>query len=109
FRATSKKIICSSLGESAGEAAIFLLREVMRRDPFEVLWENPRAFYEEIVKVFGEGAKVLINVLIENINREYGLTMRPEHFLELMREGDRKALEEIRSFIRMVAKASKEA
>lgn len=109
FRETSRKIICSSLGESAGEAAIFLLKEALRRDPFEVLWENPREFYEEMVRVFGEGAKVLINVLIISIDREYGLSMRPERFLELMREGNQRALEEIRSFMRMVAEARKEA
>lgn len=103
FRETSRRIFCSSLGESAGEAVIFLLKEAMKSDPFVALWENPKIFYNEMVKVFGEGAKILINLLITTVNQECGLNMDPKHFLDLMCEGSQKSLDEIRSFIRRVA------
>lgn len=105
FRWAFRRIVCSSLGESAGEAVIFFIKETLRRDPIEVLWENPRAVYDEMVRLFGEGTKILISILILNINREYGLSMDPEYFLELMYNGGQSAINEIRSFIESVAKA----
>ncbi|MEM2384833.1 MAG: hypothetical protein QXL74_06025 [Candidatus Bathyarchaeia archaeon] len=109
FRETSRKIICSSLGESAGEAVLFFLREALKCDPFEVLWEDPRAVYYEMMRVLGEGAKVLINLLVTNINRERGLNMSPDHFLELMRNGDQRSVEELRLFLRKMAEVHGEA
>lgn len=105
FRDVFRRIIYSSLGRSAGEAVMLLLREIIRRDPIEVLWENPKAVYDEMVKIFGEGTKVLISILVSNINKEYGLNMSPERFLELMRDGSQNAVEEMRSLIESVAKA----
>lgn len=107
FREVFRRIVCSSLGESAGEAVIFFIKETLRRDPIEALWENPRAVYDEMVRLFGEGTKILIGILVSNINRECGLSMNPEYFLELMRNGSQSAIDEIRSFIESVAKAQR--
>ncbi|MEM2151408.1 MAG: hypothetical protein QXG68_07810 [Candidatus Bathyarchaeia archaeon] len=109
FRETLRKMICSSLGESAGEAVLFFLREALKRDPFEVLWEDPRAVYYEMTKVLGEGAKVLINLLVTNINRECGLNISPDHFLKLMRNGNQRSVEELRLFLRKMAEVHREA
>lgn len=104
FCTLSRRIIYSMLGESAGKAILFFLQEALRRDPFEVLWENPKAFYDEMSRIFGEGTKVLINILLTNIDRECGLSMNPEHFIEIVQSSNQGSLEEIRSFIRDVAK-----
>lgn len=107
FRMVSRRVLCSSLGFSSGKAILFFLKEALGRDPFEVLWENPKAFYDEIVKVFGDGAKILISILVENINLECGLSMSPEHFIEIIQSENQSSLEEIRSFIRMVAESGR--
>lgn len=97
------RAIHSSLGESAGEAVLFFLRRDLGRDPFEVFWEDPKTFYHTMEKIFGAGTKILINLLIAGINRESGLNINPEHFLELMRSGDQSSSDEIRSFLKRVA------
>lgn len=107
FRETFRRIVCSSLGESAGEAVIFLIKEALRRDPIEALWDNPSVVYNEMVRLFGEGTKILISILASNINRECGLSVNPEYLLELMRNGSRSAIDEIRSFIESVVKAQR--
>lgn len=89
----------SSLGEAAGEAILFLLRRELKRDPFEVFWENPKAFYRGIERVLGVGAKILIKLLISRINSELGLSMSPERFLKLMQSDNKSSIEEVRSFI----------
>ncbi|MEM2152330.1 MAG: hypothetical protein QW241_04330, partial [Candidatus Bathyarchaeia archaeon] len=55
FRMICREVLHSSLGESAGEAVLFFLRRGLGRDPFEVFWEDPGAFYRELERVFGVG------------------------------------------------------
>lgn len=103
FREVCKQILCSSLSESACEAALFFLRRGLGRDPFEVFWDNPGVFYRELEKVFGVGARVLIRLLVSRINNEFSLNMNPQRFLELMQRGDQQSIDEIRSFIAKVS------
>ncbi|MEM3744951.1 MAG: hypothetical protein QW323_00470, partial [Candidatus Bathyarchaeia archaeon] len=101
-----RQSIYSLLGESAGKALLFFLEKDFGRDPFEVLWESPRTLYSGIEKILGAGTKILINILVDGINKESNLNMSPELFLELMRNGDQRSTEEIRLFLRKVAESS---
>lgn len=100
-----KRALYSSLGETAGEAVLFFLRREMNRDPFEMLWENPGAFYRVMESIFGAGTKVLVAMLITKVNQEYGLSISSERFLDLMRRGDRESIDEIRSYIKRIAES----
>ncbi|MCX8170733.1 MAG: hypothetical protein N3E47_01995 [Candidatus Bathyarchaeota archaeon] len=107
FRNVCRRALHSGLGESAGEAVLFFLHRGLGRDPFNALWEDPKSVYYEMEKIFGVGAKILINLLIAGVNKEYGLNMNHERLLELMRCGDQMSIEEIRSFMRKIAEAHK--
>ncbi|MEM4982869.1 MAG: hypothetical protein QXK73_04685 [Candidatus Bathyarchaeia archaeon] len=104
LRSIFKKTLHSTLGGSASEAVLFFLKKGLSRDPFDVFWEDPRAFYRGMERVFGVGAEVLIKLLVSRINSEFGLNISPGHFLDLMRNGDQSSIEEIRSLIKKVAK-----
>jgi hypothetical protein len=103
FRRVSNKILCASLGESAGKAILFFLHAELGRDPSEMFWEDPKAAYQSMEKVLGIGTKALISILITRINQEYELTMDPKHFLNLMCDGSQGSVEEIRVFLRKIA------
>ncbi|MEM1673346.1 MAG: hypothetical protein QXI56_00540 [Candidatus Bathyarchaeia archaeon] len=98
-----KRVFNSLLGESVCEASLFFLYRRLGRDPFEVLWDDPKTFYRELERIFKVGAKVLIKLLVSRINSEFGLNMDPEHFLELMQRGDQISVEKIRLFLKRVA------
>ncbi|MEM3479840.1 MAG: hypothetical protein QXV74_07360 [Candidatus Bathyarchaeia archaeon] len=70
-----------------------------------MFWEDPGAFYRELERVFGVGAKVLIKLLVSRINSEFGLNMSSERFVELMQRGDESSVEEIRSFLTKIAES----
>lgn len=108
FREVCKRIICSSLGESAGEALLFLLQDALKCDPFSVLWNDPKSFYRSLEGVLGAGSRVLINILVAGLNREYNLDVDSEHLVKLMLSGDRGSAEEIRFFIRKVVTSCEE-
>ncbi|MGP3702811.1 MAG: hypothetical protein ACKD6N_03430 [Candidatus Bathyarchaeota archaeon] len=103
FREIFRKIVYSSLGESAGEVLMFFLQKDLGRDPFNIFWENPEAFYYTIKKVFGVGAEVLINLLVGEINKGCGLNINQEHFLELICSGSQGCVEELHNFLKKVA------
>lgn len=105
FRNVFRRVISSCLGGSVVEAVLFLLRERLRRDPFEVLWDDPKAFYSEMFRVFGDGAKVLVSVLVVGINNKYGLREDPSRLLEVMRSGQGSP-DYVRSFMRRVAEVA---
>jgi len=105
FRDFFRKTLCSSLGESAGKAVLLLMQKRLGRDFFEVFWEDPKAAYCEMERIFGVGANVLISLLAAGIEREYNLKMSPEHLLNLMRSGDHRSREEMRSFLRKMAES----
>ncbi|MEM2718723.1 MAG: hypothetical protein QXJ13_05735 [Candidatus Bathyarchaeia archaeon] len=57
FREVCRQILYSLLGESASEAALFFLRKGLGRDPFEVFWEDPGAFYRALEGFLGLALK----------------------------------------------------
>lgn len=107
FSEVSKEVFYSSLGEATTEAILFLLNRMLSRDPFEVLWREPKTFYREMEKVLGSGVKVLFTLLVSKINSRFGLNIDGERFLELMQSCDQKSIEELRSFIKKIAELYK--
>lgn len=99
------EILRSSLGRAASEVILFLLRRELGRDPFEVLWENPKTFYRGMEKILGIGAEVLIKLLVSRINSELGLSMSAERFLELVQSSNKSSVEEIRSFLAKISES----
>lgn len=105
FYGLLKRILCSSLGESAGRAVLLLITKNLQQDLSRALWENPKNVYDELFKIFGEGTKVLMNIIVSSINQECKLNIKPERFMELMRSENRDAVEELRSIMRLIAKS----
>jgi hypothetical protein len=62
LRRAFNEILGDSLGVSAKDAVVFHLRMRLGRDPFKVLWENLVAFYTELERIFGGGAKFLVKL-----------------------------------------------
>ncbi|MEM3715635.1 MAG: hypothetical protein QW145_00555 [Candidatus Bathyarchaeia archaeon] len=91
FHETCRRIIYSSLSESAGKAALLFMQRIWGaihlmlfgriREEFTALWR----------RFLGEGMKVLVHILVAGIDRERGLNISPERFLELMCSGNQDA------------------
>lgn len=107
FRGFFRGVLVSSLGESAAEALLSILRRGLGREPSELFWEDPKAFYSGLERVLGMGAKVLIDLFVSAINHEGNLNIKSENFLKLIRNGSPKSIEEIRLIIRGLAEGKK--
>ncbi|MEM4701287.1 MAG: hypothetical protein QXZ51_03980 [Candidatus Bathyarchaeia archaeon] len=98
-------VVSVSLSESAAETIIFVLRSRLGGDPFEVLWERPRAVYEELKRVFGDGTDVLIGLWVKAFKRRAETDVDPEKFLQLLQQGSSESVKEIRQMLRELATA----
>lgn len=94
LRKTFEEAIDNSLGVSAKEAIIFHLRKRLGGDPFQVLWENPAAFYKELEKIFGSGAIFLIKLFVDGLNKKFNSKHSPETFLKFLTANDKRLLAE---------------
>lgn len=105
FRNIFRKILYSSLGESAGEALLFILRMELGRDLVEAFWEDPRVVYQTMEKILGIGTKVLIDILVTRIRQDYGLNIESEYVLDLMRRGDQSSTRGMRFLLRKIVES----
>lgn len=104
LRELFRKILHSLLGESAGEAVLLLLEKNLQQDLGRTLWEDPGRIYHELFKIFGEGTKVLISIMISRINQEFKLNVESEKIMKLMCSKDQSSAEELRSIMRLIVK-----
>lgn len=105
LRSMFTDVVSMSLCESAGETIIFVLRNRLRGDPFEVFWERPKAVYEELKRIFGDGTDVLINLWIRAFRQKVEVNVDPEKFMRLFKNSDPKCVEEIRRMLRKLVTA----
>jgi hypothetical protein len=94
LRRAFEETINDSLGVSVKEAIVFHLRMRFGRDPFKVLWENPVAFYTELEMIFGGGAKFLVKLFVDGVNKKFNLKHSPETFLRFLTANDKGLLAE---------------
>lgn len=109
FYEVFRRLLYSLLGESVGEAVLTLVKKSIQQDITKAFWENPRRVYDELFKIFGEGTKVLISIIVSRINQECGLDIKPEKLITLMCSGDQGNVNEIHSIMMLIAKSYKKS
>ncbi|MEM2319169.1 MAG: hypothetical protein QXG11_01395 [Candidatus Bathyarchaeia archaeon] len=92
-------VVSMSLCESAGETIIFVLRSKLGEDPFEVFWERPKAVYEELKGIFGDGTNILINLWVKAFKQRAEANVDPEKFLHFLQRGDYESIQEVRRML----------
>ncbi|MEM3704280.1 MAG: hypothetical protein QXX79_07695 [Candidatus Bathyarchaeia archaeon] len=98
-------VVSTSLCESAGESIVFVLRNKLGGDPFEALWEHPKAVYDELKKIFGDGTNVLINLWVKAFKKRVETNVDPEEFLRFLQRDDPESVEEVRRMLKELATA----
>lgn len=88
FRQVFEEMVENALGTSVKEVTIYYIRKKLGADPFKVFYENPTAFYKELQAIFSEGAKLIIKLLAEEINRRQGVGLPAETFLKYVTTED---------------------
>jgi len=87
-------VIRSLLGESGSKVLEFHMTRILKADPYDVLYDDPKAFCDGLRIFLGSGADALLKVLAKNIVKEYSLKgVNPEELLRLMEDRRRESRE----------------
>ncbi len=73
----------SSLGSTFHIIISFHLRNKFGKDPYEVLIEDPKCFYNGLKEVLGEGAEAVINLVGAFLTIKYDVDCTAEEFTNL--------------------------
>jgi len=97
-------VIRSLLGENGSKVFEFHMSRILKADPYDVLYDDPKAFCDGLRIFLGSGADALLKVLAKNIVKEYSLKgVDPEEFLKLMEDRRKDSRDR---FINLLVKAA---
>ena len=103
LREVFREVISSSMSSFVYEMIKLSLEKRLGSDPFEALWSNPKAFYNALHGFFGSGTDVFLKVLIDGINRKYGLNLSGDEFANLIRSDNKESIAKCRNLLKKIS------
>ncbi len=89
---TVQKVIEEATIEAMGSTfhtiISFHLQRKFGKDPYEVLIDEPRTFYDGLEGVLGTGADAVISLVGTFLTKQYGANCTPEELITLFIKGD---------------------
>lgn len=76
----------SSLGSTFNIIISFHLKQKFSKDPYNVLLDNPKMFYDGLKEVLGEGAEAVIKLVGNYLILKYNVDCTAEQFVELFKK-----------------------
>jgi len=84
FKESVKKV----LGEDGSRALEFHMKRVLKKDPYDILCEDPRRFYEGLRPFFGNNATAFLKIVVATLMKDHGVSnLDAETVVRLMVEG----------------------
>jgi hypothetical protein len=110
---TVRKIFSEATTESMGstfQALIisFHLKQKFGKDPYEVLIDDPKAFYNGLTEIVGAGADTVLSLVGTFLSKRYGVNRSAEEFLALFTSGDSQSKHELKELFRRIADQGRE-
>ncbi len=78
----------ASLGTTFHMIISFHLQKKFGKDPYEILIDEPRTFYDGLEEVLGTGADAVISLVGTFLIKQYGANCTPEELITLLIKGD---------------------
>jgi len=87
------------LGPSFHVVIMFHLKRQLNHDPYEVLWEDPYAFYAKLRELFGYGAETIVRLVGKKLAEKYAINFAPEELQKLMTDKDESSKNKLRKIL----------
>jgi len=110
---TVQKIFSEATTEAMGstfQALIisFHLKQKFGKDPYEVLIDDPKAFYNGLTEISGTGADTVLSLVGTLLSKRYGVSRSAEEFLALFTRSDSQSKHELKEIFRRIADQPRE-
>ena len=87
----------------------FHLKQKFGKDPYEVLIDDPRAFFNGLEEVLGPGAEAVISLIGTFLVIKYNVDCTAKEFVKLVTKGDEPSKCILKKILTDVGHSSKEA
>lgn len=109
----AQKIFSEATTEAIGstfQAIIlsFQLKQKFGKDPYEVLIDDPEAFYNGLTEISGAGADTVLSLVGTFLSKRYGVNRSAEEFLVLFTRSDSQSKHELKEIFRRIADQGRE-
>ena len=110
---TVQKIFSEATTESMGstfQALIisFHLKQKFGKDPYDVLLDDPKAFYNGLTEISGAGADTVLSLVGTFLSKRYGSNRSAEEFLVLFTRSDSQSKHELKELFRRITDQERE-
>jgi hypothetical protein len=86
----------------------FHLKQKFGKDPYEVLIDDPEAFYNGLTEISGAGADTVLSLVGTFLSKRYGVSRSGEEFLVLFTRSDSQSKHELKEIFRRIAYQGRE-
>jgi len=87
----------------------FHLKQKFGKDPYEVLVDDPKTFFNGLEEVLGAGAEAVISLIGAFLVIKYGVNCTADEFVRLLNKGDEPSKRRLKEILTDIAHSSKEA
>jgi hypothetical protein len=110
---TVQKIFSEATTEAIGstfQAIVisFQLKQKFGKDPYDVLLDDPKAFYNGLTETSGTGADIVLSLVGTFLSKRYGMNRSAEEFLALFTRSDSQSKHELKELFRRIADQGRE-
>ena len=110
---TVQRIFSEATTESIGstfQALIisFQLKQKLGKDPYDVLLDDPKAFYNGLTEISGTGADTVLSLVGTLLSKRYGTSRSAEEFLALFTRSDSQSKHELKEIFSRIADQPRE-
>jgi len=110
---TVQKIFSEATTESMGstfQAIVisFQLKQNFGKDPYDVLLDEPKAFYNGLREILGAGADTVLILVGTFLSKRYGVSRSAEEFLALFTRSDSQSKHELKELFKRIADQPRE-
>jgi len=86
----------------------FHLKQKFGKDPYDVLIDDPQAFYNGLTEILGTGADTVLSLVGTLLSKRYGSNRSAEEFLVLFTRSDSQSKHELKEIFKRIADQPRE-
>lgn len=108
---TLRQTMCKAFEEATTEAMgstfptimCFHMTRMLCKDPFEVLIDDPKAFYNGLEKILGTGAEAVLSLIYTFLAKKYKIDCTNEEFIKTFIQGDEQSKRRLKETLAVIA------
>jgi hypothetical protein len=92
-----------AMGSTFHTIICFHMKQMLCKDPFEALVDDPKAFYNGLEKILGTGAEAVLSLVYTFLAKKYKTDYTNEEFVKTFTQGDEQSKRKLKETLAAIA------